>query len=489
MAIDIKQSVKHSQNLLMSAQIQQAIKILTLGRQDLEEFISEELKENPCLEEGDPNQDEGEPSFSNVDLNNGEDASALKNMELELKLGNDLLQDVRGLDELFARFDDNASTTGDKSDDFDTPMYDRIQSENTDLIAELEEQLSMMHLTEYELSLCLELLQYVDDNGFIPTSLAEISVGIETTPDDIKYALSVIQKCEPIGVGAKDTRECLLLQMKSLENAPLAAERILKDAWPEFEKQDLPKICKIIKASPEETRKAATWIKENLDPRPARQYSTATSQLITPDVFIFKRDGVWIVSLNEEGLPRIKVSQQYAKLIASYAEQKKKVEKDFVNERVKSARWVVRALAERNKTILRVTESILTRQTEFFEHGVEFLKPLTLKIIAAELELHESTISRTTTNKFLHSPRGIFELKYFFNSGMENSDGSSMANEAIKNYVAEYIKAEEPNSPYSDQELADLIEKEKGVKVARRTVSKYRESLGIGSSSKRNKKF
>ena len=209
-------------------------------------------------------------------------------------------------------------------------------------------------------------------------------------------------------------------------------------------------------------------------------------------MFIFKREEEWVVSLNEDGLPRLRISKKYSELIEGIVAKKSTEEgklKDFVNEKIKSARWVVRAISERNKTILRVSEVLLSRQREFFEQGIEFLKPLTLKAVADELGLHESTISRTTTNKYIHTPRGIFELKYFFNTGMSSNDGSELANEAVKNWVAEIIRAENVAKPLSDQDISDLIEKDKGMKVARRTVAKYREALGFLPSSKRVKKF
>lgn len=497
MAIELKQSVKQTQTLLMSVQVQQAIKILTLGRQELEDYISNELRENPCLEEG-----EG-PAESDVPLESfesgvREDSAALSQIESEIARSTDTEGDTRGLDDLLVRFEDTQSSPSqsERSEDFDVPIYERVRSADTNLHEELEEQIRMMHLTDYEVGCCMELLQYLDDNGFLTSSLEDISASLGITFDDLEYALSMIQKCEPTGVGAANTQECLLLQLRNQTSPPRLAKRILEECWSEFERQDLNKIARTLKAAPEDVKKAACFIRENLDPRPARQFGSSTNQIIIPDVFVFKRADEWIVSLNEEGLPRLRVSQKYAEMVAGFAGHRiKKTEidagklKEFVNEKVKSAKWIVRAISERNKTILRVTEVILDKQKEFFEHGLEHLKPMTLRIIADELGLHESTISRTTMSKYMHTPRGIFELKYFFNSGMSDSDGHELANEAIKNWVSEYIKAEDTAKPLSDQELSDLIEREKGVKVARRTVTKYRESFGLLSSSKRNKRF
>jgi RNA polymerase sigma-54 factor len=501
MAVELKQNLKLSQQLLMSPQIQQAIKILTLGRQELQEFIDEEIKENPCLEQvdvGTESDDQNTPQASLEELRGAlEDDGALRNLESQLQLDSQSPLDERGLQDLLARFEDlnNEKTerTSLEADEIETPIYDRIRSESSDLHLELEEQLRMMHITQYEMDCAMLLLQYLSDQGFLETSLEELAQEHDIPLDDLQYALGLIQKCEPTGVGAKNLRECLLLQLAAHDHPFPGARRILEDYWPEFEKQDVPKLSKLLKIKPDEVKKVIVWIRENLDPRPARQFGSSPNQIVTPDVYIFKRGAEWVVSLNEEGLPRLKLSQRYSQMISGLMADKKdkeeKADRDFVSDKMKSAKWILQAIGQRNKTILRVAEVILSRQKEFFEQGLEHLKPLTLRAVADELGLHESTVSRTTTNKFIHTPRGLFELKYFFNTGLSGADGQELANEAIKNWVAEYIKGENPSEALSDQDISERIEKEKGIKVARRTVAKYREALGIQSSAKRRKMF
>jgi RNA polymerase sigma-54 factor len=510
MAVELKQNLKLSQQLLMSPQIQQAIKILTLGRQELQEFIDEELRDNPCLEQMDPGS-EGEepydPQQSAVELDTSGADAALRQMESQLT-GESGTPDERGIDELLARFEDitneKVERASSESDEIETPIYDRIRTESSDLHAELEEQLRLMHITGYELDCAVLLLQYLSDSGFLETSLEDIAAENSAVIDDLAYALELIQRCEPVGVGARSLKECLLLQLAAQEHPDPLARRLLEECWPEFEKQDVTKIARHFKAKPEDVKRAIVWIREHLDPRPARQFGTEPNQVATPDVYIFKRGEEWMVSLNEDGLPRLRISNRYADLLAAVAgnrtkdqdatkeKEKGKEEKasrEFVNERVRSAKWILQAIGQRNKTILRVAEVILTRQKDYFEHGVESLRPLTLRAVADELGLHESTVSRTTTSKYVHTPRGLFELKYFFNTGLTGGDGQELANEAIKTWVAEYIKNEKPEHALSDQEIADIIEKEKNMKVARRTVAKYREALGILSSAKRKKVF
>jgi len=495
MAFELKQGLKQAQQLVLSPQIQQAIKILTLGRQDLEELVAEELRQNPCLEEGDANSENSNPTDFEPQNTN----QANENQESQK-------EEIPDLDDILSRFREmpgEESLQRETSEsEFDSPSYDRVNVSDSDLYDSLEEQLRLMHLTEYELNCAIMLLQFFDDNGFLTADLGDLAQEQNIPKDDLEYALKSIQKCEPAGVGARSLQESLLLQLKQKEDAPSLAERILKDCWKEFEKQDLAKIIRTLGRPSDAVKEALVYIRENLDPRPARQYGGTQQQVISPDVFVFRREDEWVVSLNEDGLPRLKISAKYEHLIESILSQKKKSGesapaspdsdkslKEFVNDNIKNARAFVKALADRNKTILRVTEVILDKQKNFFEHGPEHLKPLTLKSVAEELGLHESTISRTTNNKYMDTPQGLFELKHFFNSGMSTDAGGELANEVVKAWVAECIKVESEQKPFSDQDIAEWIQENKSVKVARRTVAKYRESLGILPSSKRARKF
>ncbi len=498
MAIELKQNLRQTQNLLLSPQIQQAIKILTLGRMELQEYVIEEMKENPCLEESDEgiteNQGEASPDLSALSNREQEclgraEASASPQAETEANLA-DLGEAL-----ISAGDPSQAPQTSHHSDmpDSDVPLYDKLNSQVSTLHEDLERQIRMMHLTEHEMHCAFVILQYIDDEGYLTDSLEELAEETDLDLEDLTYALSALQKCEPTGVGARDARECLLLQIRALAEIPFLVESIVRDFWPELQKVDLKRIARNLKVNQEEVKNAILFIRSELDPRPARQYGDGGNQIVEPDVYIFQRGGKWIVSLNVDGLPRLKVSKHYEDLISSISKREKQEGdpelKNFVNTRMKSAKWLVRALAERNKTILRVAEVIVERQSEFLEKGVEHLRPMTLKTIAEELDLHESTISRTTTNKYVQTPRGLFELKYFFNSAMATESGKQLANETIKVWVGEYIKAEDASKPLSDQEISNRIAAEKNLKVARRTVAKYRESLGIASSSKRVRKF
>ncbi|MEN9809962.1 MAG: hypothetical protein RLZZ488_1529 [Pseudomonadota bacterium] len=494
MALELKQGLKQAQQLVLSPQIQQAIKVLTLGRQELEEMVAEELRQNPCLEEGENNSEVGESNeFSTQEKIDAKEQSEPAKEELP------------DIDELLSRFRELPGEEGlqreSNDSDFDSPSYERINLNESNLHDVLEDQLRLMHLTDYELNCTTILLQYLDDKGYFTANLSELSEEQNIPLDDLEYALRAIQKCEPFGVGARSLQECLLLQLKQMEDAPQLAERIIKDCWKDFEKQDFAKIARATGKTANAVKEALVFIREHLDPRPARQYGGSQQQVISPDVFIFRRDDKWVVSLNEDGLPRLRISAKYESLVDAMIGNKKKGAdaaadpegeknlRDFVNDNLKNARAFVKALADRNKTILRVTEVILDKQMEFFEQGPEHLKPLTLRSVAEQLGLHESTISRTTNNKYVDTPQGLFELKHFFNSGMSTDDGGELANEVVKAWVSECIKGESEKKPFSDQEIAEWIQTHKSVKIARRTVAKYRESLGLLPSSKRVRKF
>lgn len=494
MGFEMKQGMKQSQQMMLSPQIQQAIKILLLSRQELEVMVSEEIRDNPALEEMDSNNDAAEQTAIGDDLTQ---ATPDGFEQLETQLGEvDGAHDLRGLDEILGRFSEALAPADEKTrqseEARDNPGYELVDVSRSNLHEDLEEQISMMHITPYERDCALELLQYVNDYGYLDGILDAISVEQDIPIADLEYALSLIQSCEPPGVGARNLRECILLQLRNLENVPYIVNEIIEKCWPEYEKQDVQKIGRVLKEKPEEVKKSLLFIRENCDPRPARQYGGDNNAPVIPDVYAFRRDGKWVVSVNEEGLPRLRVAPKYQNLVAEVLKEKQALEsgesktKSFLVERIKNAKWILRAISERNRTILRVCEVIVEKQEEFFDHGVEQLKPLTLKTVADALGLHESTVSRATSGKYIQCPRGIFELKFFFRSGLGDDD-QGPSNETVKTWVGEYIKAEVVGAVLSDQEIADKIAKEKEITVARRTVAKYRESLGLLPSSKRSK--
>ena len=499
MGIELKQNLRQTQSLLLSPQIQQAIKILTLGRAELQEYVSEELKENPCLEESANKTNEGLGTAAEIAVGTGVSSfESAQSGEMGQTSAGDFDPSLADLGQALMSAigsSDHYSNNNENPEyaEFDTPLYDKMGRQSSSLHDEIEEQLRMMHLTDHELSCALTVLQYVNDDGYFSSNLQDVASENSVELDDCLSGLQAIQRCEPTGVGARDLQECLLLQIRAQSEIPALVERIVSDYWTELERVDIKKIARGLKADLEDVKDAINFIRSELDPKPARQFGDGENHAVEPDVYIFMRAGQWVVSLNEDGLPRLKVSKEYEKLIESISNKGRSPQqselKNFVNTRIKSAKWLVRALAERNKTILRVTEVITARQSEFLERGVEFLRPMTLKNIAEELGLHESTISRTTTNKYVQTPQGLFELKYFFNSAMAKNSGEQLASETIRVWVADMIRNEDAAKPLSDQDIANVIATTKNLNVARRTVAKYREGMGIPSSSHRVRKF
>ncbi len=496
----LKQGLKQAQLVQLSPQIQQAIKILLLSRQELETLVAEEIRDNPTLEEFDATSENVDvtPLGDDIFVHERDGFDQLAQTVGDGEGGDDF----RGIDDLVQRFSESlpfAEERGQESDAIrDQPGYELFAVKQSDLHEDIESQLSMMRLTSFELQCAQLLLQYMGDNGYISASLRSLSKEHNISLDDLEFALEVIQECEPTGVGARSLKECLLLQLNVMENSPPLVREILEKCWTDFEKQDIQKIARSLKEKPEDVKRAFLFIRGNLDPRPARQYGGDANVAIVPDVYVFQRDDKWIVSINEDGLPRLRISPKYESIIREIAEspsggkgvallnsKTSKVAKAFLTEKVKDAKWILRAIGERNRTIVRVMEVVLEKQQDFFELGIEHLKPLTLRMVSDAIGLHESTVSRATTNKYVHCPRGVFELKYFFRAGVGDEQG--LANETVKNWVAEYIKTEKPGAVLSDQDITDLIEKEKSVKVARRTIAKYREALGFLTSSKRAK--
>ena len=440
MGIRLKQNLKTSQRLSLSPELKHSITILGLERSELENYIAEELQKNPCLV-GLKKTPNAKNSFTNFSPQR-----PLKDIE-----------------------------------DKQTKIY---------LHQNILQQISLLRLSPFEQKCVEHLLDNMDDNGYILSSLESISKQQDILEDDLLFALTQIQNCEPFGVGARNSQECLLLQLRRMPFAPKKCSIILQNYWEEFTKLNFSKIARSENTSQEDIKACFRFIKSHLDPKPTRQFGEEITQVVIPDVYIFKRDNEWICSLNNEGLPKIKLSRKYQMLIdelKSIEHQKEALK--YLNENTKSAKWLIRSLEERNKTILKVTDIILNHQRKFFDDGVEYLTPLTLKEVASELGLHESTISRSTSGKYLFCPRGVFELKYFFNSKMETTSGKEVTNESIKQWVQDYIKNEDRTHPLSDQDIANKISTDKNMTIARRTVTKYRESLKIQASAKRNAQF
>ena len=503
MGFELKQSMKLTQSLLMTPQLQQAIKLLQLSRLELEQFVSAELAENPCLEEG---QIE---SIEEAALVEREKERTSEDFQSEsLREASNIVDKVGGEGEkpevdweALARHQEsisqssvaNRSTAGDEQ-----PNYENMVTRSSTLQQHIAQQIGELDFDEKEKDIAGLIIGNIDDRGYLTLSLEELSSDENYTVDELEDILDTIQRLDPPGVGSRDLKECLLIQVRNAGLKNGIVEKIIANHLSELENRNFMAIAKTMKISLEKVIENVQIIAE-LEPVPGRQYGEADTQYIIPDVYVFKLGEEWVVNLNEDGLPRLRVNDFYSKLFSDSNKEGKdgkdapKVkmkgeEKQYVSDKLKSAEWLIKSIRQRQRTIFKVTESIVKRQKDFFDYGVEHLKPMILKDIAEDIEMHESTISRVTNNKYVHTPRGVFELKYFFNSSVSRADGEDMASESVKRMISDIIKAEDQKKPFSDQKIVEMLE-EKGIQLARRTVAKYREQLGILPSSKRKKYF
>jgi RNA polymerase sigma-54 factor len=318
--------------------------------------------------------------------------------------------------------------------------------------------------------------------------LEEIAKEEGVDAKELEEMLPFLQEFDPPGVGARNLKECLLIQAKILQEDTHDLVKIIENHLPDLERKNYPAIAKALGKDVQEVIEMSQIIL-GMDPKPGRAFIPNDTQFITPDVYVYKVGEEYVVSLNEDGLPRLRISNLYRNLLQSNNKSEgTKTTQDYVQDKLRSAIWLIKSIHQRQRTIYKVAESIVKHQTEFFEKGPAFIKPMILRDIANDIGMHESTVSRVTTNKYVHTPRGIFELKYFFNSGISKTDGDSVASESVKIKIKEMVDAEDVKNPLSDQKIVELLKKD-GIDIARRTVAKYRDILRILPSSKRKKYF
>lgn len=487
--MELKQQLKLSQQLVMTPQLQQAIKLLQISRAELVDLVRQELLENPVLEDHAETQElradkavtrEGASDGTNFDQEaapavNTHDQGGAREIDWERYLENQSLQAPAP----YVRYtgSEDEMSNGDGS-----------LTERENLAGHLIWQLRMADLTDEELKFSHLVIGNLDDHGYLKLEDVEESEVVPTLakeadldPEDAEEILKMIQRLDPIGVAARSLTECLLIQAEHYQMDPLV-HRVIREHLCHLERRNYQAVATACNVSMEEVLDVAQAIME-LDPKPGRYYQEEDPQYITPDVYVHKVGDQYFVVANDDGLPKLKISRFYRSALQGDDDAK-----EYVKNKLRSAQWLIRSIDQRRKTIVRVTESLVERQKDFFEKGVEFLRPMTLRDVAEEVGLHESTISRVTSNKYVHTPRGIFELKYFFSTGIRREADDDIASESVKQSVKRLVSEEDPKNPLSDQQLVDKLSQQKIV-IARRTVAKYREALGILSSSKRKKYF
>ena len=501
MALGLELKLRMGMQLVMTPQLQMAIKLLQMSSLELADYLQEELDKNPLLErEEDRSQDEVEGATPASSIESTEEKASNSDTEAaEASSPQDLPQDLPEDLPVDASWNDiygdssssgdgpgvSSHTTAESYSSSEAPPLENTLVRGDTLADHLIWQLGVSALNERERFIGTTIIDAIDDNGYLTADLLTLANLTNSTEDEVEDALILVQSFEPTGVCARSLAECLLMQLKSRKKAHHPYSTLL-DHLEELARRDFRKLKRLLKTTDEELADAVDLI-QSLNPKPGLAFGSDQTNYISPDVYVRKHEGQWIVEVNPDTMPKLQVSRQYESSISKDGANKNRVsaqDKRFLSENARSAQWLIKSLEQRSSTIYRVAESIVRFQKDFLEYGREHLKPLILKDVADDIGVHESTTSRVTSNKYMHTPRGIFELKFFFSSSLVSQSGESHSSESVKYKIRKLVESESSHRPYSDEKLAFLL-KEQGVVVARRTVAKYRDVLNIPSSSRR----
>lgn len=488
MALEIRQNLKLSQQLVITPQLQQAIKLLQLSRLELQNLIQHELLENPILEETpeeETSKEEEEVSVTeplaltheSKDKDNKADEVGTKDGEMKEPSNFDWENYV----ETYNAHEGGVSSAPSDTEN-EVPVYENMSSGGNNLQDHLLWQLHMSGFDPEEIGIAEELIGNINEEGYLQTDLQEIANEKNIALSRAEEVLLKVQEFDPPGVGARDLKECLKIQIrpypfKDQDLLQPLIDRHLED----LEKKNFAHITRDLKISSERLRELAHII-STLEPKPGRPFGLERPQYISPDVFVEKIGNEYVIFLNDDGLPKLQVSNFYRN--ALFQKDMPSPAKEYIQDKLRSAIWLIKSIHQRQRTLYRVTSSIVKFQKKFLEHGVTHLKPMVLRDIAEDINMHESTISRVTTNKYVQTPRGLFELKFFFNARVPCGNGDGLTSEAVKDQIKKLISTEDTCKPLSDQSITDLLQKE-NIQIARRTVAKYREILGILPASRR----
>ena len=464
-----------SQQLAMTPQLQQAIRLLQLSTLELQQELQQALESNPLLEQIDTHEEIDTRETQDSETLDTADALEQKEMPEELPLD-------ASWDTIYTA-GTPSGTSGDYMDD-ELPVY---QGETTQTLQDyLMWQVELTPFSDTDRAIATSIVDAVDETGYLTVPLEDIleSIGDEEIDiDEVEAVLKRIQRFDPVGVAAKDLRDCLLIQLSQFDKTTPWLEEarlIISDHLDLLANHDFRTLMRVTRLK-EDVLKEAVNLIQSLDPRPGQSIQTGEPEYVIPDVLVRKHNGHWTVELNSDSIPRLQINQHYASMCNN---ARNDGDSQFIRSNLQDAKWLIKSLESRNDTLLRVSRCIVEQQQAFFEQGEEYMKPMVLADIAQAVEMHESTISRVTTQKYLHSPRGIFELKYFFSSHVNTEGGGEASSTAIRALVKKLIAAENPAKPLSDSKLTSLLS-EQGIMVARRTVAKYRESLSIPPSNQR----
>ncbi len=490
MALEQKLSLKLAQKLVMTPSLQQAIKLLQMTRMELETLLTQELVENPVLEENETTPEEEAPAEEErpqeaaANGDTPDHAESMENIDLDAYFGDYW----------------ESSAYSSMAEEREDPPIENSLSREPDLYDHLLWQLHMAEVPPRLREIGELIIGNLNPDGFLAATAEEIQAmgdpieageesGRAYTLDEVHQALELIRSFDPPGIACRDLRESLLRQLDVLGiGDDDLARRVVAEAWDLFLRRQFPAVAKKLGVELAELEPAVELIR-SLETQPGRKFSTERTHYIEPDVFVRRVGDEYVIQLNDDGLPRLRVSRAYRRMLQTMRSEGRQSEaQQFIKDKIRSAVWLIKSLDQRQRTIYKVAASIIRQQREFLDQGIEYLRPMVLRDVAEDISMHESTVSRVVSNKYMHTPRGLFPMKFFFHSGIDREYGENISSLTVKRKIEQLIQAEDPKRPLSDSELMRILNRE-GIQIARRTVAKYRDELSIPSSTDRKQIF
>jgi RNA polymerase sigma-54 factor len=484
MALEQKLHLKLSQKLIMTPSLQQAIKLLQLSKLELQEVLNQELLENPLLEETaeEAKAEETPAEEQEAAKTETEEPPKVETKEKEKDSFDEIDYDAYFQD--YIEYGYNPRGMGEEHEEF--PIENTL-TRPPNLSDHLTWQLSMSDASPRTKEIAQFIIGNIDEDGYLRASEEEIMTAGGFALEEVQKAVDAVQMLDPIGVGARDLRECLLLQLRFLEIDEPLVEIVIRDHWDEFMQRKFVPLAKTLGIDMKTLEGIVELIK-HLDPKPGRKYSNERAIYVEPDVYVHKVGDEYVIVLNEDGMPKLRINGGYRAMLNSMDSKQDGETVNYIKDKIRSAVWLIKSLDQRQRTIYKVAESIVKHQREFLERGIDYLRPLVLRDVADDIQMHESTVSRVVSNKYMHTPRGLFLMKYFFHSGIDSDTGEDISSLTVKKKIQSYIEGEDPRKPLSDSKIMKILNDE-GINIARRTVAKYRDELNIPSSTDRKQIF
>ncbi len=503
MGMEMKLNLKLAHKLVMTPMLQQAIKLLPLARLELAQHVQQQIIDNPVLEEILEDEEETEIVDEDEDFQDGASTENETNSEEELENSKEVEFDEDSISQSIAEselnntssitqqevewdnyFQDNIDRGSSAGDYLEKPSIEATYKVDPTLNDHLLWQLNLTVDSEKDKVIGTCIVWNIRKDGYLDMEPAEIAELAGANEEEVLNVLKIIQNFEPLGCGARCLQECLTIQARALPDPDPLVLALIDSYLDRLEDRNFPKIAAELKTEPEEIARALEKIRE-FDPKPGLSLSSEGIDYVIPDVIVVKTEAGYDIVLNEEGVPKVRLNSYYEDLLKNTSETQTK---EFLDEKHRSAVWLIKSIDQRRQTIFKVGKSIIKQQEEFLDHGLSFLKPMVLRDVALDIEMHESTVSRITTNKYIDTPQGIFELKFFFHSGIKSYIGNNMSSIRVKSMIKDLIGEENPEKPYTDDEMVQVLMR-KNAKIARRTITKYRKELNIPPASKRKKLY